>query len=115
VHQTRFGSEGNCFSACVASIMDLPIDDVPNFENSGSGSWFVCASEWLAARGHHLVQLFPGQEFTGYHIGCGLSPRGYRHSVVYRAGEPVHDPHPDGAGLEAPDSFFAITKVHHAE
>jgi hypothetical protein len=33
-------------------------------------------------------------------IASGQSPRGdFMHSVIYRGGSLVHDPHPDGAGL----------------
>jgi hypothetical protein len=39
VDQTTFGPNGNCFSACVASLLELPIDAVPFFMSAGDG-WY---------------------------------------------------------------------------
>lgn len=38
VDQTTFGFPGgNCFSACIASLLEMPLDDVPYFMH---GDWY---------------------------------------------------------------------------
>jgi hypothetical protein len=112
VPQTVFGwPGGNCFSACVASVLELPIDDVPNFMLSRD-SWFEAACQWLNARGftalyvHHdavkcgYVDPRPLIKAGHYFIVGGLSPRGnHLHCVVEHRGKVVHDPHPSRDGL----------------
>lgn len=110
VDQTKFGPvEGNCFSACVASILEISIDDVPQFM---VGVWLDNLRDWCAARGLRAT-YWPsrgwaeanGEKFlgvpTGYSIMTGESPRhpGVFHSVVALDGAMVHDPNPSRAGV----------------
>lgn len=110
VDQTIFGDgKGNCFAACVASILELPIEEVPNFCEGWDEEWFDKYQEWLRPHGFSVVMLVawsewkpnPGQLCT---MG-GKSPRGdFDHCVVGEwTGEEwrvVHDPHPSRAGLD---------------
>jgi len=41
-------------------------------------------------------------------IACGLGPRGYKHATVYRDGELVWDPHPEGGGLVRVEEFHLV-------
>lgn len=38
---------GDCFRACVASIFELPLDQVPHFLEPQVSRWFLRAQEWL--------------------------------------------------------------------
>lgn len=115
VQQTRFGKDGNCFSACLASILELRVGAVPNFAEKGE-RWFDSANAWAAKRGLRLVAV-PAHELerldndawaeTVLDEGCpsefiaaGPGPRSLKHAVVMRAGKMVHDPHPGGEGLK---------------
>ena len=40
---------GNCFAACVASILELPLADVPNF--CSEERWWNALQIWLCAIG----------------------------------------------------------------
>lgn len=115
--QTTFGrGEGNCTSACIASILELETEDVPNFALA-LYDWVDECQKWLNGRGWQMIQLrFENGEqiektwFTPgvFVVLGGLSPRAtkddpYHHSVV---GETacwgiaiVHDPHPSGDGI----------------
>jgi len=101
VDQTRFVvGEGNCFSACVASLLGLGIDDVPFF--MGEDNWDEALLEWCAARGVGVdfSTQFPAPRGTLCIVG-GESPR-YKangHSVIARDGVVIHDPHPDRSGI----------------
>lgn len=92
-------------AACYASLLDLPLWMVPPFEDMfARAEWRDRVDAWLLRMfglelrrtdGHQVDQL------PEYYIGSGLSPRGVRHSVIYRAGDLVHDPHPSGDGILA--------------
>lgn len=109
-HQTIFGAgKGNCYATCIACLLDLEVEDVPNFcVDYPADEWFQETQRWLAKRGTGTVYYTGGQtaldELTAlypaaYCIVAGPGPRGCDHVVIYRGGEMVHDPHPSGAGL----------------
>lgn len=59
IHQTRFGvGNGNCLLACVASILERPIESIPDFNEAGTG-WFGEMYEWCLNEGIGLVLLNP--------------------------------------------------------
>lgn len=110
IDQTTFGHPGgNCFSACVASILELPLEDVPYFMAEPEDQWYARFETWLECRDMYpLMQPLPdgprGWAPSGFHILSGHSPRKpddpeALHSVVGYHGRILHDPHPSRAGL----------------
>jgi hypothetical protein len=112
------GERGDCFRACVASLLDVPREYVPHFMSRAlEDRWFEELQSFLRPR--ELVYVRMGSEFLawipkGSHplvIASGPSPRGpYRHAVVgelsWEGYRTVHDPHPSRAGLAGdPDAF----------
>lgn len=104
VDQTVFGyPNGNCFSACLASILELPLEEVPWF--MAEGDWLSRVQEWLKPRGLYAACLLIDTTESpfyppGWHILSGQSPRGdWLHAVVAQGTKIVHDPHPDKTGL----------------
>lgn len=110
VMQTKFGAEGNCFDACVASLLGLPLEEVDYFK--GEETWYADFQNWLAPRGLAYVEVNCCDPSPFYRfplpvlaIAGGPSPRGVEggHAVVIElhqwAKKIVHDPHPDGTGL----------------
>lgn len=107
VDQTRFGAgEGDCFAACLASLLELSIEQVPNFCADTSGEdteWFTHVRAWL--RGFRLTAVcmhgppHPRQLADTFSIVCGSSARGLRHATIWLGSSLVHDPHPSRAGL----------------
>jgi len=96
VDQTVFGqAKGNCYSACVASILELSLERVPWF--MGPGSWSERFEKWLEPFGFYPLWL---EKFTpaGWAIAGGVCSRG-NHAVVTYGGETIHDPHPSRDGL----------------
>lgn len=124
VQQTLFAPEnaGNCASACVASILELSIDDVPNFGDVPEGKHqFEMIDEFLQSKGWRWIRFQSGDlkspifneetfcfEFETYAILSGRSPRGQGlfHAVVGKMRgydiEFIHDPHPDGTFIDGP-------------
>jgi hypothetical protein len=121
--------QGNCFAACIASILELPLDAVPNFcmdhLDADGSTWLERTCAWLKERGWGVL-LFnwdaPVCPLDCWLICSGKSPRAvdagddWMHAVVCRSeviervdnGETwthrwqatmVHDPHPSGAFL----------------
>ena len=122
VDQTLFGhGVGNCFAACVASVLEVPLADVPNFCVEYSESeWYFALARWLGERGFAPLtqQVNPAVFFEWcsqlwpevYWIAGGPNPRGVSHAVVYRGAKLVHDPNPiyrDGL-LEVTDATYIL-------
>jgi hypothetical protein len=127
VDQTLFGPRpngkvGNCVSACIASLLDLDIADVPYFmgtDDEPDDLWKKRINRWLAPRGFSFMHLkTDGKRFAqwppGYFILMGRSPRGL-HAVVAKGGKIVHDPHPSRAGLKSIDGFVVLLPLDPAK
>jgi hypothetical protein len=116
VEQSITGDNGDCLRACVASILELPISELPNFVEHED--MHAAATSWLAPRGIAFLPMYflnPDalqQTYFGFYDFCivgGTSPRKdargdhRRHAVVAKTlpwgVEILHDPHPDKSGL----------------
>jgi hypothetical protein len=111
------GVRGDCFRACMASILELDSEDVPHFV-AIEKDWWGEVQRWLEKRS--LIALWFRLDpdvcticwpltSTVYCILSGPSPRGggLQHSVVGEIGDgwsfmPVYDPHPSGEMLAGP-------------
>ena len=101
--------EGDCFRACVASLLDLPLEDVPHFATFGvEGGWLLECRRWLKERGLTIIFTDEPPPAGCLAIASGPTPRGAEHAVVVRGQELVHDPHPSRAGLSCATSAFYI-------
>ena len=123
VDQTRdmtHPAGGNCVAACLASLLDMDINDVPDFNMRDSQEdWRVFYGRWLNSVGYSLTCVYLGAEddhdTSEDSPGClvrigggpvllaGPGPRGVGHCVVGEAGLAqytiLHDPHPSRDGL----------------
>lgn len=103
VDQTIFdGVNGDCMAACVASILEVAIEDVPNFCAGATDKWFERLADWLEPNGLYPLCFTLDGEWRpqGLHVLAGKSPRGdWLHAVVAKGREVVHDPHPSRAGI----------------
>lgn len=112
LHDPSKRVKGGCFQACLASILELPLDDVPHFVEFDD--WLYRLQLWLADRGLVFLYDIPPAyaNYWGYHLIGGPSPRGnFRHCVVGKAGEMIWDPHPDRTGLSGTEDdwdYYAL-------
>lgn len=95
---------GDCLRACVASILELPLADVPDFALFGP-NWMWA----LVAFAECDFDTYG--EHSGVFIANGPGPRGTRHSVVYEDYAMVHDPHPSRAGLLSIDGSIKVKRI----
>ena len=116
---------GNCLTAVVASLMELPIEDVPNFvqddvdhDGDADWGWWVRMNHFVRERGSTVEYLrvegvedpdFRPPEPGEFYAVIGVSPRNPKihHIVIYQDGQMVHDPHPDRTGL------VTVTDTYH--
>jgi len=103
-------------SACVASLLEIPIESVPRFIREPGDThmfqWAERLDDFLEPFGLYAMHFaadparaaFPGV----LHIMTGISPRGRPHAVIGKGRRIVHDPHPDKTGLFTIDGFCLI-------
>jgi len=122
IKQTIFGKpNGNCLAACVASIFEVDLEEVPNF-----GEW---KSYWIdelrkyCIEKHNMYPLilqpmtYDGKEkvkYPGYYIASGPAARGLLHSVILFDGKLAHDPHPDNSGIKSVNDLIVFLALDPA-
>ncbi len=104
VYQTVFTKgDGNCYPACLASILELELSEVPLFTDS---DWWLRYREWLRPLNLSFLTMPLSHEreglddwylaMPGYTIIAVQSPGipDCLHAVVALDGKVVHDPNP---------------------
>jgi hypothetical protein len=109
-------SLGDCFRACVASVLEFGITDMPNFweETQEARVFWDKVNVWLEEN-HSCkcitIEITKGCENFTQNILCiahGKSPRGNEdHAVVWYNGL-LHDPHPLRLGLKNIPTVFTF-------
>ncbi len=104
----------NCFQACVATVLGLSINEVPDACDGAIWDWNAFQN-WLARKGLQAIEIAFGNGGTIYPVSVpvmciltGLSPRecvtGHHAIVAYYIGmegfQLFHDPHPENSWLE---------------
>jgi hypothetical protein len=119
---------GNCLAAAIASLLELPITEVPNFETLygiNNTYYYEVLCKWLRHLGYEITtddrfKCFHGDENRNefkeqlkdmYYLVSGKSTRGIQHICIYQNGKLVHDPHPTNEGLFTEDFFEFIEFV----
>jgi hypothetical protein len=128
---------GNCFNACVASILERPLRDVaaiyPRVPIEGgpaekvahlqaNENWHDQWDDWFAGQGYELVCHPPNDPPKGYSIASGKSSRVYpdghpregqriAHAVVAFDGVPIHDPFPIKGDFDGIYQFQTLKPV----
>ena len=112
VEQTIIDSKnGNCLAACVASILEIGIDDVPNPHGAG---WFERWQEFLVDYGYQMVSIDVSNGIVPaeYHIISGKSLSGdWYHCVVGHQGKIIFDPNPNTNGLETEEYWDIFVPI----
>jgi hypothetical protein len=125
---------GNCYAAVIASMLELPITEVPNvevfFHIPNSSYWQEVMLTFLNSKGWDLCsddrfKVFHDKEFgvnkgkrdeylnecrNKFYFVSGKSARGVHHICIYLNGKLVHDPHPSGEGLLTEETFQTLEK-----
>ncbi len=128
---------GDCMTACLASLLELPYEDVPLFreiEADGEKPWFSVLHDFLQKRGYEFHGTFThsylsteGRKYqpfdelrksskgvNGIFQAGGPSPRfpGVGHAVLIDGyGNLVHDPHPSRQGVIVIEDVWMIEPI----
>lgn len=101
VYQTIMGPRvGNCWQACIASILEIPIDAVPNIQQQDEetdSEWYSRWQAWFAPLNLTLVSWGHDKRWLprGYSIlGCKPPGCDWYHAVVCLDGKVVWNPTP---------------------
>lgn len=133
VMQTKTGLGGNCQSATIATLLEMDINDIPDFWEGCDKSKPDCPingqiyndnfDRFLETIGFISISLGTNGEDNSKWITeiskklhdtkllvNGISPRGYMHSVIWMNGKLWHDPHPEGGGVVPANITFIMPK-----
>lgn len=117
---------GDCVRACIASILELPAQDVPHFYYDGDGKeGMKRAREWLNARSQSLfVTFYPGdtevadllnivgeQNPDTHYMLFGVAEGEGNHCVVCQNNEIVWNPAWFGSKINGPLSDIGVWGV----
>lgn len=125
-------SVGDCWRACLATILEVEYTEVPYFgdmadDPSTYADWYKKTLKFLEQYGLHYFEFRLGdhgkehrkETLRGYHMIVGQSRlyREYKHACVGKDGEIVWDPNPrEGAGIvpgtETYGVFVAMNPAH---
>lgn len=124
VHDPENGMYGDCFRACIASILELTSKEVPHFYSNwiegtdfnehwkGVRKWFndnnILIFEWWSEDDlrHYMLETNPDI----YYIFTGGSSIDANHAVVCLNNEIVHDPSGNGIiGSTVDNQTYGIT------
>lgn len=100
VFQNRFpdrnGRGSDAFRACLASVLDLGMREVPPLQEKTGGDAMSLLNDFLMAQGM-VLEDFGAVSPKQWSIVTGLAPGfGHPHACVAFDGIIVHDPHPRG-------------------
>lgn len=117
IHNPEANQYGDCQRAAIATVLQIPIDQVPHFGEGGPDSmeFFDRIRKFLEPRNlglftvpfqscpirDVLLMMELNNEGLVYMLS-GMSPRGVNHVVVCKGGEIIHDPHPSNDRLIGP-------------
>lgn len=113
--------KGNCFQACIASILEKKLEEVPHFvqlyENPIDFEREL--QKWLMNIGFYIVnydtyvRLESTELFENdiYYMVSGRSSRGIRHCCIGLNTEIIFDPHPSRDGLVSIDGYRFIFSI----
>lgn len=116
IHDPDNGSVGDCWKACLASIMEFPYEAVPQFELGKSyPEMRLNVDMWLSLFKKCAKYHDKDSPPEGYSIAIGTSDRFPRevavHCCVALDGKVVHDPHPDDTGLTEIDYYETLDDI----
>lgn len=107
VMQTVVGPDGDCLPACIASILELPLAEVPHFSRVHGDKWPEGLAAFMLRRRLAPILLEWGDAVAGWvresGVLCVITGETFHdtlHSVVARGNVVVHDPAPTRVGFK---------------
>ena len=124
VNQTTFGgkdasveNQGNCFQACLATVLQMPIEEVFDIRPYPIAEWVDRLNEWLLDFNLACVFVKTTMDdpapITGYPGLCiaQLTDGKDYHAVVIQDEDIIHDPMPDREMKGGCDGIYLFVSV----
>lgn len=116
---------GNCFNACIASILERPLREVAPIHPDHPAYWQAWY-RWFGAQGLKMTMRGGRNPPKGYSIVAGRSSRLYpdghakagqriHHACVAFDGVVVHDPFPVPGGFDEVSHYWVIEPMTEVE
>lgn len=107
-----------CFSACLASLLDISIDTIPKFFLDGPTVWYENFEKWAVANGYSTFAVKKTDacriaNMVGILSGPSHYSEEFEHAVIGEikiGGEYsiIHDPSPQKLGLAGEPTWFVF-------
>ncbi len=115
--QTLLGEKkGNCFTACISSITEIPIEVIPHFCACKNRNWWDYFIEWTQSKNLFAAMIMPecieGLPKGLVLIATGKTMRGIMHSVLWKDGKVIFDPHPSNEGITEPRDYIVLGQLN---
>lgn len=99
----------DCLRCCIATVLGLPYEDVPDLVPEHGGDWPAALAQWACAHGLEALwfrcfgegEMLQPLQTSARWIATGPTDRGTNHAVVYRGDAMEYDPHARVAGRAA--------------
>lgn len=126
LQKVRNTKTGDCLNACIASILEIDLQDIPSFnEIENPEEWWRSVQDWAQTIGFQLLYIQLNAHTCIYAmketlcIGIGITAKGALHAVVgYARGSggnqdfmQLHDPL-DKNGVESIDAVIYLVPIH---
>jgi hypothetical protein len=120
--------KGDCFAACLASLLEVPLENVPNIHDWPEGEWFYPLNERLRKEHGTVLLMVDASSYASllwfpdgvpFIASCGVKDTTHRHAIVAAYGREgmkvLHDPlpTPDPDSLELPIYMYFLVKADH--
>ena len=102
------GEKGNCLATALASLLDLPVNEIPQFEEMDRSEWKGKLVAWLNSRGLTINSTVHPPK--SYAIAIGWHASGMLHAIIVKDGRFFHDPHPSNDFLYKVRNYWEISK-----
>jgi hypothetical protein len=108
----------DCMLCCVAMVLGLPYEAVPDFMVYSEDEWLGALADWSISRGYYMIDIKGDSVAVDvthggpFWIASGPAPRGFNHSVVMLGREVWHDPHKSRAGLFTIEAATIFIPTH---
>lgn len=125
VYQSKFGNEGNCFAACIASILETELDSLPFLAdyNDDWEDYLAALNEILKSRFNLFIDYttydywesrFKDNFKDSFYIVSGDSNQeGFEHAVIFKNGVLHHNPNPNGTEMIQATTCYFFIQVHY--
>lgn len=122
VIQTKHGEDGNCFAACIASLFDVEIDDIPFLADYQDWEEYLNVLNSTLRNKFGVILLYgefkdwedyiKENYIDSYYIVSGDTNKGLEHAVIYKNGELFHNPNNLGTEIINIKHVYVFLKLH---